>query len=89
MTTDTFPKIAIEKIIDNKNKISIYGIAKGSGMIAPNMGTMLAYIFIETALSKNILKNGTPRIETLVSGFPFILLSKIIFSKKYFIDFTN
>ena len=56
MTTDTFPKIAIEKIIDNKNKISIYGIAKGSGMIAPNMGTMLAYIFIETALSKNILK---------------------------------
>ena len=55
MTTDTFPKVAIEKIKHNKKNILIYGIAKGSGMIAPNMGTMLSYIFIETALSKKIL----------------------------------
>ena len=52
MTTDTYPKIAQEVVINNKNKIRIFGIAKGSGMIAPKMGTMLAYIFIETSLNK-------------------------------------
>ena len=57
MTTDTFPKIVCENAIINKNKIKIYGIAKGSGMIAPNMGTMLSFIFIETLLPKNILNN--------------------------------
>ena len=44
MTTDTFPKkIAVEIEIHGK-KVTIAGIAKGSGMIHPNMGTMLAYI---------------------------------------------
>lgn len=52
MTTDTYPKLVIETIKLNKKKIRIYGIAKGSGMIAPNMGTMLSYIFIEESLSK-------------------------------------
>ncbi len=52
MTTDTYAKIALKNIIINKKKIKIYGIAKGSGMIAPNMGTMLSYIFIELDLSK-------------------------------------
>ncbi len=56
MTTDTYPKISIDKVtIDNK-RIKIYGIAKGSGMIQPNMGTMLAYIFIEANVSKILLK---------------------------------
>ena len=56
MTTDTFPKtIKKEIIIDNK-KIKLFGFAKGSGMIFPNMGTMLAYIFIEINLSKSNLK---------------------------------
>ena len=52
MTTDTYPKIAKEIIRNKKDQIKIFGIAKGSGMIAPKMGTMLAYIFIEAPLKK-------------------------------------
>ena len=57
MTTDTYPKTAVEKINYKSEKILIYGIAKGSGMIAPNMGTMLSYIFIEANLKKSELKS--------------------------------
>ncbi len=55
MTTDTYPKVSIKKIKIGNKQLKIYGIAKGSGMINPNMGTMLAYIFIEASLSKSIL----------------------------------
>ena len=56
MTTDTYPKVVIKNVKIKKTNFKIYGIAKGSGMIQPNMGTMLAYIFIEPYLSKKILK---------------------------------
>ncbi len=56
MTTDTYPKNIVKKIKINSKIIKIFGIAKGSGMIFPNMGTMLSYIFIEANLSKDILK---------------------------------
>ena len=50
-TTDTFPKYHSEKIHVNKNKsIFINGIAKGSGMIAPNMATMLSFIITNANL---------------------------------------
>ena len=55
MTTDTYPKICSETFKINGKKINIYGIAKGSGMIAPNMGTMLSYIFIEASLNNQTL----------------------------------
>ena len=55
MTTDTFPKTVLKTININSKKVRIFGIAKGSGMIFPNMGTMLAYIFIEANLSKKLL----------------------------------
>ena len=55
MTTDTFPKkIAVEIEIDNK-KVIVAGIAKGSGMIHPNMGTMLAYITTDANISHDLL----------------------------------
>ena len=55
MTTDTKPKLTMEECkIGNKN-IKIYGIAKGSGMIHPNMATTLAYIFTDAKLSNDIL----------------------------------
>tara|TARA_B110000438_G_scaffold303085_1_gene363054 strand:- start:178 stop:1386 length:1209 start_codon:yes stop_codon:yes gene_type:complete len=57
MTTDTFPKVEIQNIKFGNKNIKIYGFAKGSGMIAPNMGTMLAYIFIESDLTSKHLKN--------------------------------
>ncbi len=55
-TTDTFIKTAVHNVkIDNQN-IKVYGFAKGSGMIFPNMGTMLSYIFIDCEITKKILK---------------------------------
>lgn len=56
MTTDTFPKGASCVTSVNGKKVRISGIAKGSGMIAPNMATMLAYIFTDARLPVQILK---------------------------------
>jgi glutamate N-acetyltransferase / amino-acid N-acetyltransferase len=55
MTTDTKPKLAMEECKIGTEKIKIYGIAKGSGMIHPNMATTLAYIFTDANLSNDIL----------------------------------
>jgi len=55
MTTDTKPKIAMEECNIGSEKVKIYGIAKGSGMIHPNMATTLAYIFTDASLSNDIL----------------------------------
>ncbi len=57
MTTDTYPKgISINTSIGNQ-KIRITGISKGSGMIEPNMATMLGFIFTDAELSQSILKS--------------------------------
>ena len=55
MTTDTKPKLAMEECTIANKKIKIYGIAKGSGMIHPNMATTLAYVFTDAKLSNDIL----------------------------------
>tara|TARA_B100001540_G_scaffold176452_1_gene155760 strand:+ start:54 stop:1355 length:1302 start_codon:yes stop_codon:yes gene_type:complete len=55
MTTDTKPKLTMEECKIGNEKIKIYGIAKGSGMIYPNMATTLAYIFTDASLSNDIL----------------------------------
>ncbi|AQS49648.1 bifunctional ornithine acetyltransferase/N-acetylglutamate synthase [Thioclava nitratireducens] len=51
MTTDTYPKGAFAEIQGEGGKIKIAGIAKGSGMIAPNMATMLVYIFTDAKIT--------------------------------------
>ncbi len=56
MTTDKEPKLAMEECMIGNNEIKIYGIAKGSGMIQPNMATTLAYIFTDADIPNNILK---------------------------------
>ena len=56
MTTDTRPKVAMEKCTIGNREVKIYGIAKGSGMIFPNMATTLGYIFTDADLSNDILK---------------------------------
>ena len=56
MTTDTFPKYAISKVKYKNFEVNVIGIAKGSGMIAPNMGTMLAYIFTDLNVSSKVLQ---------------------------------
>ncbi|MFA6709003.1 MAG: bifunctional glutamate N-acetyltransferase/amino-acid acetyltransferase ArgJ [Fusobacterium sp.] len=55
LTTDTFPKtVTVQIEIDNKT-VTIAGIAKGSGMIHPNMATMLGNIFTDVNISKELL----------------------------------
>ncbi len=56
LTTDLKPKITMEECKIGNTKVKIYGIAKGSGMIFPNMATTLAYIFTDANLSSSILK---------------------------------
>ena len=56
MTTDTFPKAIGKKIIIDNREVSIVGIAKGSGMISPNMATMLAFIFTDALIDKAVLQ---------------------------------
>jgi glutamate N-acetyltransferase/amino-acid N-acetyltransferase len=56
MTTDTKPKIAMEECEIGNKRVKIYGIAKGSGMVFPNMATTLGYIFTDADLSNDILK---------------------------------
>ena len=55
MTTDLKPKLAMEECKIGNKKVKIYGIAKGSGMIFPNMATTLGYIFTDASLSNDIL----------------------------------
>ncbi len=56
MTTDTQPKMSMENCKIAGSSVKIFGIAKGSGMIQPNMATTLAYIFTDADLSNDILK---------------------------------
>lgn len=62
MTTDTFPKVATATAKIGKTKVTINGIAKGAGMIAPDMATMLSFIFTDAAISaaalQSLLKEG-------------------------------
>ena len=56
MTTDTKPKVAYEEIVIGDELIKISAIAKGSGMIAPNLATMLSFIFTNADINSNLLK---------------------------------
>ncbi|WP_299193483.1 bifunctional glutamate N-acetyltransferase/amino-acid acetyltransferase ArgJ [uncultured Litoreibacter sp.] len=61
MTTDTFAKAAAATAEIDGKTVTIAGIAKGSGMIAPDMATMLVYIFTDAQI-------GTVELQSLVSG---------------------
>ena len=56
MTTDTQPKMAMEECFIGNSEIKIFGVAKGSGMIQPNMATTLAYIFTDAEIPNDVLK---------------------------------
>jgi glutamate N-acetyltransferase / amino-acid N-acetyltransferase len=56
MTTDTFAKASIAKAKLGKDTVTIQGIAKGSGMIAPDMATMLVFIFTDAAVPAKALQ---------------------------------
>jgi glutamate N-acetyltransferase / amino-acid N-acetyltransferase len=56
MTTDTFPKLATRECVVAGEKITLNGIAKGSGMIAPDMATMLAFVVTDATIPAPILQ---------------------------------
>jgi len=62
MTTDTFPKLATATAEIDGHRVTINGIAKGSGMIAPDMATMLSFVFTDAKLPASVLQ------ELLSSG---------------------
>jgi glutamate N-acetyltransferase / amino-acid N-acetyltransferase len=57
MTTDTFAKVATATVKLGKAKVTINGMAKGSGMIAPDMATMLAFVFTDAPISASALQS--------------------------------
>jgi glutamate N-acetyltransferase/amino-acid N-acetyltransferase len=65
MTTDTFPKAATRTALIGGTEVRITGIAKGSGMIAPDMATMLCFIFTDAKVPapvlQKLLKQGVDR----------------------------
>jgi glutamate N-acetyltransferase/amino-acid N-acetyltransferase len=62
MTTDTFPKVATQQVMIEGSLVTINGIAKGAGMIAPDMATMLAFVFTDAPIAagalQSLLKTG-------------------------------
>mgnify|MGYP001233910041 FL=1 len=64
MTTDTKPKLAYEECKIGNKLVKISGIAKGSGMIAPNMATMLAFIFTDANIPSVFLKSVLKKVVT-------------------------
>jgi glutamate N-acetyltransferase/amino-acid N-acetyltransferase len=62
MTTDTFPKVATATASIGKTRVTVNGIAKGAGMIAPDMATMLSFVFTDAAIApaalQALLKDG-------------------------------
>jgi glutamate N-acetyltransferase/amino-acid N-acetyltransferase len=62
MTTDTFPKVATATVKLGKTNVTINGMAKGAGMIAPDMATMLSFIFTDAPIAagalQSLLKSG-------------------------------
>src|SRR4051812_20317512 len=57
MTTDTFPKVATATVKLGKASVTINGMAKGAGMIMPDMATMLSFVFTDAPLSSSVLQS--------------------------------
>ncbi|WP_128290910.1 bifunctional glutamate N-acetyltransferase/amino-acid acetyltransferase ArgJ [Afifella aestuarii] len=58
MTTDTFPKLAHKEVTIGGRTVNVQGIAKGAGMIAPDMATMLAFVFTDAKISPMALQTA-------------------------------
>jgi glutamate N-acetyltransferase/amino-acid N-acetyltransferase len=56
MTTDAFPKFGVERVRLDGRDVTIAGLAKGAGMIAPNMATLLAYVLTDARVSRPALR---------------------------------
>lgn len=56
MTTDTFPKLAWRRVMIEGKPVLVAGIAKGAGMIEPDMGTMLSFVFTDAPIAADVLQ---------------------------------
>lgn len=65
MTTDTVPKVASKRIELDGQSVTITGIAKGAGMIKPNMATMLGFIATDAAVAQPLLERWIKRLADL------------------------
>ena len=66
MTTDTFPKeCAVEVTLTDGDKVKIAGITKGSGMIAPNMGTMLSFIVTDAKMDSHLINKALKKAANI------------------------
>lgn len=65
MTTDTFPKTAAIQVSIGGKTVTLSGFAKGSGMIHPNMGTMLGFIMTDAAIEKTLLQEALQQATAL------------------------
>jgi glutamate N-acetyltransferase/amino-acid N-acetyltransferase len=61
MTTDTFPKVASRRVEVGGGSVTLVGMAKGAGMIAPDMATMLSFVFTDAPI-------GAPALQTALSA---------------------
>lgn len=57
MTTDTFPKLAVRRVTMGGVEVTLAGFCKGAGMIAPDMATMLCFLFTDAAVDRPILQS--------------------------------
>lgn len=57
MTTDTFPKLAVRRVTMGGVEVTLAGFCKGAGMIAPDMATMLCFLFTDAAIDRPILQS--------------------------------
>ena len=62
LTTDRFTKVSVARCSLGGRKVVLAGVAKGAGMIAPNMATMLAYIFTDAAVQSRCLQRLLSRV---------------------------
>ena len=56
MTTDTFPKLAVRRVRLGSEEITLAGFCKGAGMIAPDMATMLCFMFTDASIAQPVLQ---------------------------------
>ncbi|MEM7776675.1 MAG: bifunctional glutamate N-acetyltransferase/amino-acid acetyltransferase ArgJ [Pseudomonadota bacterium] len=65
MTTDTYPKLAAKSFVSDEQPHHVAGIAKGSGMIAPDMATMLAFVFTDVAIDVQLLRDVVRELNAM------------------------
>ncbi|ORF05630.1 bifunctional ornithine acetyltransferase/N-acetylglutamate synthase [Snodgrassella alvi] len=65
MTTDTVPKMASRTVYIDGHKVRFTGIAKGSGMIHPNMATMLGFVFTDAAIAQPLLQQMVAEVAAI------------------------